>query len=116
MSQAHKDTVLAFYEAIDTRKPDRISAVCTPAATFQFGGAPAISLAQFVGMTTGGPATGMRHVVREMVVEGDKLACHVDVVGSANGVESVTKALTLYTFEGGKIAHELVILDRGLPS
>ena len=49
----------------------------------------------------------------EMVAEGSKLACHVDVVGSANGVDSTTKALTLYTFEGGKIAHEATIIEKG---
>ncbi len=116
MSQAHKDTVLAFYDAIDHGRPADITAVCASDATFQFGGAPAISLDQFLQMTAGSAAGGMRHVVRDLVAEGDKVACHVDVVGSHDGRETLTKALTLYTFVGGRIASELVILDRGLPS
>lgn len=112
MSQANKALVQEFYTAIDTGNVAAIGPLCAQAATFQFGGAPPISLAQFTGMIGGMPAGASRHVVRDMVAEGDKLACHVDVVHTSG---ASTKALTLFTFTGGKITSELVILDGGAP-
>ncbi len=115
MSQKDKDTVRAFYDAIDNRHVDRIGPLCTPDATFQFGGAPAISLAQFTAMTSGFGAGSSRHVIRELIAEGDKIACHVDVVAKTPRGEGSMKALTLFTFSNGRIANELVIVDRGMP-
>lgn len=112
MSQQHKTLVQTFYSAIDAGRVADISPLCTETATFQFGGAPPITVTQFAGMIGAMPAGSSRHVVRDLVAEGDKLACHVDVV-QGNGAS--TKALTLFTFSDGKIASELVILDGGTP-
>lgn len=77
MSHSHKDLVREFYDAIDSGNLARVGQLCTPTAMFQFGGAPAIPVAQFTQML-GGPGGGSsRHVVRDLVAEGDKLACHV---------------------------------------
>ena len=51
----------------------------------------------------------------ELVAEGDKIACLVDVVAKTPKGEGFMKALTLFTFSGGRIANELVIVDRGMP-
>jgi hypothetical protein len=115
MSEQDKDTIRAYYDAIDSREVDKIASLCTPDATFQFGGAPAISLAQFTAMTSGFGAGSSRHVIRELVAEGDKIACLVDVVAKTPKGEGFMKALTLFTFSGGRIANELVIVDRGMP-
>ena len=115
MSQQQKEAIRAFYDAIDNRHVEKIGPLCTPDATFQFGGGAPISLAQFTSMTSGFGASSSRHVIREMVAEGDKVACHVDVVAKTPAGEGSMKALTLFTFVDGRIANELVIVDRGMP-
>lgn len=115
MSQQHKDAVRAFYDAIDTRQVEKIAPLCTPDATFQFGGGTPISLAHFTAMTSGFGSNGSRHVIVDMVSEGDKLACHVNVVAKTPKGEASMKALTFFTFSGDRIASELVIVDRGMP-
>ncbi len=115
MSQTHKDLVREFYAAIDGGHMDRVRELCAPDATFQFGGAPAVSTDVFLSMLSGAGSGASTHVVRDLVAEGTHVACHVDVVNSSDGGVSTTKALTLFTMVDGKIGSELVLIDRGLP-
>jgi ketosteroid isomerase-like protein len=107
---SNKDVVRQFYDAIDNGDIRNIGQLCTTAATFQLGRAPAASVEQFIAQIGGLPRGSSRHVIRELIAEGDKVACHVDVVFTAEGGESNTTAMTLFTFTGGKIASELVLL------
>lgn len=116
MSETHKALVREFYEAIDGGHTTRVLELCAPDATFQFGGAPPITADAFVAMLSGAGSGASTHVVRDLVAEGNRVACHVDVVNSSDGGVSTTKALTLFTIVDGKVGSELVLIDRGLPS
>ena len=108
---SNKEVGLRFYQDIDLGDTANIARLCAADATFQFGSGPAISLEYFNQQIAAMPPGSTRHTPRDLVAEGDKVACHVDVMRRIDGVESVNKAMTLFTFAGGKIASELVILD-----
>jgi ketosteroid isomerase-like protein len=112
MSDKHKALVREFYEAIDSGNQARMAELCTPTAMFQFGSRPANSFEEFTLRVADFARGTARHVVHDLIADGDKVACHVDVVAQTADGESVTKALTLFTVADGRIAGELAILDR----
>jgi ketosteroid isomerase-like protein len=108
---SNKDVVRRFYQAVDNRDSENISQLCTRSATFHIGNAPVANLEEFVRQIAGMPLGDWRHVIRDLIADGDKVACHVEAIQGTETGQSVMAAISLFTLVDGKIANELLFMN-----